>query len=170
MNQCPACDKTFSSTYNMNRHYDSAHPNNDIDKEEEDEEEEEEEEEEEDEEEVEAKDKEVETEEDNNSIWVGFRSNAGKGSLDTVRGQVVRSYIDAVEYCNKLRHDTTHKQITATKRKFLDDADEDEQLDEYEALRLAVAKRRYLIQQASGLESDDEVDEQEDEDSDEEIA
>jgi hypothetical protein len=37
----------------------------------------------------------------------------------------------------------------------LDEADEDEQLDEYEALRLATAKRRFIIESVSGLESDD---------------
>lgn len=38
----------------------------------------------------------------------------------------------------------------------MDEADEDEQLDEYEALRLATAKRRFIIESVSGLESDNE--------------
>ena len=108
-------------------------------------------------------------EDQQDTIWVRFRKDVGKGSVDDIRNQVVRKYIDAVEYSNELRRDTVHKQITATKRKFLDDADEDEQLDEYEALRLAVSKRKYLIEQASGLESDaEETEDGDDEAEDEE--
>jgi hypothetical protein len=101
--------------------------------------------------------------EDDKTIWdkykegaAGATENVEEATLPEVRKYVIKRYINDVVYYNKFRRDSAHKQITATKRKFLDDADEDEQLGDYEALKLAVAKRQHLIDEVSGLESDDE--------------
>ena len=49
----------------------------------------------------------------------------------------------------------------ATKRKFLDDADKNENLGDYEALRLAITKRQYLIYDATNLENEEEEEKEE---------
>ena len=91
------------------------------------------------------------------TIWNLYREEgASESSLPELRKYVIKRYITDVEYYNKFRRDSAHKQITATKRKFLDDADDNEKLGDYEALKLAVDKRQHLINEVSGLESDDE--------------
>jgi hypothetical protein len=103
-------------------------------------------------------------EEDEKTIWDIYREDAtdlDDESLPNVKEFLIKRYLTDVEYYDKFRRDPTHKQITATKRKFLDDAGEDENLGEYEALRLAVAKRRFLIEQASGLDNVEEKNEDE---------
>ena len=173
MNQCPDCDKTFSSAYNMKRHYNNVHEDDEVENGGSDDDG--------DDGAVEngdaGDDSVVENGDDDSdsvkdgsepeeTIWDEFRKEAGEeGSLEEIRKIVVKKYIDAVEYSNKLRRDKVHKQITATKRKILDEADEDEQLDEYEALRLATAKRRFIIESISRLESvNDDGDDDEDDD------
>ncbi len=109
-------------------------------------------------------DEEGENEENEKTIWDIYKeraANAAKATeedvtLPDIRKYVIKKYITDVLYYNKFRRDSAHKQITATKRKFLDDANEDEKLGDYEALKLSVAKRQHLIDEVTGLESDDD--------------
>ena len=180
MSTCPVCKKLFSSPYNMNRHFKTAHPfqkedDDDYDDVEDDDDVVDDEddvvdqgdEEEGNEEEGDDEEEGGDDEEGGKTIWDIYREDATDldgESLSNVREFVIGRYLNDVEYYDKFRRDPTHKQITATKRKFLDDAGEDENLGEYEALRLAVAKRRFLIDQAIRLDStDDEKEENENE-------
>jgi hypothetical protein len=103
---------------------------------------------------------------DEKKIWDIYRADVQAdvdvGSLAEKRQYVIQRYLNDVLYYNKFRRDATHKKITATKRKFLNDADEDEELGNNEALKLAVAKRQHLIQEMSGLDSDNEPEEEDD--------
>lgn len=96
-------------------------------------------------------------EEEGKTIWETYSDETGElESLADKRLYVIKRYIEDVEYYKQFRNDPIHKNIMATKRKFLDDADENENLGDYEALRLAITKRQYLIYDATNLENEEE--------------
>ena len=96
-------------------------------------------------------------EEEGKTIWETYSDETGElESLADKRIYVIKRYIEDVEYYKQFRNDPIHKNIMATKRKFLDDADENENLGDYEALRLAITKRQYLIYDATNLENEEE--------------
>lgn len=80
---------------------------------------------------------------------------AYKHVLPTLRQNIRRVYMDKIQLNMKLRHDRVHKQILATKRKLEDEED----FDSEEAMRYAVQKRKYLIQDVTATLSDNELDE-----------
>ena len=95
--------------------------------------------------------------EEGKTIWETYSDETGElESLTDKRTYVIKRYIEDVEYYKQFRNDPIHKNIMATKRKFLDDADENENLGDYEALRLAITKRQYLIYDATNLENEEE--------------
>ncbi|MDP7196632.1 MAG: C2H2-type zinc finger protein [SAR202 cluster bacterium] len=163
---CSICKKNFSSKYNLNRHINTMHPldvddddvgdvdNNVLDesnnndaceavkmREEE-------------------KKEEGNGDDDDNgkTIWEVYSNETGEleSPIDK-RKFVLKRYIKDIEYYNQFRRDPIHKNIMATKRKFLNDADENENLSDYEALRLAITKRQYLINNVTNLENDNKV-------------
>ena len=100
--------------------------------------------------------------EEGKTIWETYSDETGElESLTDKRTYVIKRYIEDVEYYKQFRNDPIHKNIMATKRKFLDDADENENLGDYEALRLAITKRKYLIYDATNLENEEEEEEKE---------
>merc|ERR1712141_581612 len=100
--------------------------------------------------------------EEGKTIWEMYSDETGElESLTDKRSFVIKRYIDDVEYYKHFRNDPIHKNIMATKRKFLDDADENENLGDYEALRLAITKRQYLIYDATNLENEEEEEKEE---------
>ena len=160
MPMCTICDKEFSSTFNLNRHIDTMHYNEDddvdsgndeevedsVDEGDEDEEGEDEE-----------SDEEGDDDDEGKTVWETYSDETGElESLADKRTYVIKRYIEDVEYYKQFRNDPIHKNIMATKRKFLDDADENENLGDYEALRLAITKRQYLIYDATNLENEEE--------------
>ena len=95
--------------------------------------------------------------EEGKTVWETYSDETGElESLTDKRTYVIKRYIEDVEYYKQFRNDPIHKNIMATKRKFLDDADENENLGDYEALRLAITKRQYLIYDATNLENEEE--------------
>ncbi len=165
---CSICKKDFSSAYNLNRHIDTMHPldvddddNDDVDDsvlDESDDDDVDEGGENEDEGEEEEEEGNGDDNDDGKTIWEVYSDETGELESPIDKRQfVLKRYIEDVEYYNQFRRDPIHKNIMATKRKFLDDADEDENLGDYEALRLAITKRQYLINDATNLENDDEV-------------
>ena len=163
MPTCTICDKEFSSTFNLNRHIDTMHEDEDDDIESEEEVEDSVDEGDEDEEgEDEEGDEEDDDEEEGKTIWETYSDETGElESLADKRIYVIKRYIEDVEYYKQFRNDPIHKNIMATKRKFLDDADENENLGDYEALRLAITKRQYLIYDATNLENEEEEEKEE---------
>ena len=100
--------------------------------------------------------------EEGKTIWETYSDETGElESLTDKRTYVIKRYIEDVEYYKQFRNDPIHKNIMATKRKFLDDADENENLGDYEALRLAITKRQYLIYDATNLENEEEEEKEE---------
>ena len=100
--------------------------------------------------------------EEGKTIWDTYSDETGElESLTDKRTYVIKRYIEDVEYYKQFRNDPIHKNIMATKRKFLDDADENENLGDYEALRLAITKRQYLIYDATNLENEEEEEKEE---------
>lgn len=101
-------------------------------------------------------------EEEGKTVWETYSDETGElESLTDKRTYVIKRYIEDVEYYKQFRNDPIHKNIMATKRKFLDDADENENLGDYEALRLAITKRQYLIYDATNLENEEEEEKEE---------
>ena len=82
--------------------------------------------------------------------------------LPSLRRNITRFYLSKIELSRKLRRDDVHKQIMATKRKLENNDD----FDEKEAMRYAVKKRKYLIQDVTGTLSDCELDTDDDDDDD----
>ena len=80
--------------------------------------------------------------------------------LSSLRRNITRFYLSKIELSKKLRRDNVHKQIMATKIKLEDDDD----FDENEAIRYAIKKRKYLIQDVTGTLSDCELDDDDDDD------
>ena len=100
--------------------------------------------------------------EEGKTVWETYSDETGElESLTDKRTYVIKRYIEDVEYYKQFRNDPIHKNIMATKRKFLDDADENENLGDYEALRLAITKRQYLIYDATNLENEEEEEKEE---------
>ena len=162
---CSICKKEFSSNFNLNRHIDNIHAddmddNDDsildeggdsVDEISDDDNVDEGEEEDNDD------DDDDDNDEEEKSIWETYSDETGElESLADKRTFVIKRYMDDVEYYKQFRSDPIHKNIMATKRKFLDDADENENLGDYEALRLAITKRQYLIYDATNLENEEE--------------
>ena len=167
MPTCTICDKEFSSTFNLNRHIDTMHDDEDDDVDSGNDEEVEDSVDEGDEEE-EGEDEEGDDEgdddddEEGKTVWETYSDETGElESLTDKRTYVIKRYIEDVEYYKQFRNDPIHKNIMATKRKFLDDADENENLGDYEALRLAITKRQYLIYDATNLENEEEEEKEE---------
>ena len=164
MPTCTICDKEFSSTFNLNRHIDTMHDDEDDDVDSGNDEEVEdsvdegdEDEEGEDDEEGDEDDDDDDDDEEGKTVWETYSDETGElESLTDKRTYVIKRYIEDVEYYKQFRNDPIHKNIMATKRKFLDDADENENLGDYEALRLAITKRQYLIYDATNLENEEE--------------
>ena len=103
-------------------------------------------------------------EDDEKTIWeMYYEDIPSLKTLPEQRKYVEGRYINDFNYYNQFRRDPIHKRIMATKRKFLEDADEDEELGDYEALKLAIAKRQHLIREASNLESEEEEEAEEEE-------
>ena len=159
---CSICKKEFSSNFNLNRHIDNIHAddmddNDDsildeggdsVDEISDDDNVDEGEEEDNDDD---------DNDEEEKSIWETYSDETGElESLADKRTFVIKRYMDDVEYYKQFRSDPIHKNIMATKRKFLDDADENENLGDYEALRLAITKRQYLIYDATNREKEEE--------------
>ena len=107
-------------------------------------------------------DEEDDDDDEGKTIWETYSDETGElESLADKRLYIIKRYIEDVEYYKQFRNDPIHKNIMATKRKFLDDADENENLGDYEALRLAITKRQYLIYDATNLENEEEEEKEE---------
>ena len=153
--ECEYCDKTYSSVYNMNRHVESAHQESEDEIEESEGEQIEESENE--ESENEENEESGEDEYDGNTIWEDYAEDAANLSdLNAKRKYVIKRYVNDVYYTKRFSSDPINQRIIATKRKFLEDADEDEELTHDEALKLAIAKRQEIIHEAANLLSDEE--------------
>jgi hypothetical protein len=86
------------------------------------------------------------------NIWRIYSDDAHDlKSLPEQRNYVVKRYIEDINYYNKFRRDPIHKQIMATKCIVLDNANEDENCGNDEALKIAISKRQHLIYEAIGL-------------------
>ena len=151
----------------MNRHIDTMHDDEDDDVDSGNDEEVEDsvdegDEDEDDDEEGDEDDDDDDDEEEGKTIWETYSDETGElESLTDKRTYVIKRYIEDVEYYKQFRNDPIHKNIMATKRKFLDDADKNENLGDYEALRLAITKRQYLIYDATNLENEEEEEKEE---------
>ena len=73
--------------------------------------------------------------------------------LPVLRRNVTRVYEKKVEELDMLRNDPVHKKIKETIRRLQDEDD----FEEKEALRYALDKRRFLIQDVTGTLSDDDL-------------
>ena len=99
---------------------------------------------------------------DGNTIWEDYaKAAANQTDLNAKRKYVIKRYIDDIDYYNRFNRDPINERIMATKRKFLEEADKDEELSHYEALRLAIARRQEIIHEATNLLSDEEEEEEE---------
>jgi hypothetical protein len=75
--------------------------------------------------------------------------------LPKLRRNIFNLYTSRWLQEKEMRKDPIHKKIDATKRKLMLEEDYDPE----EAMHYAVKKRRYLIQEATGTQSDDELSE-----------
>jgi len=71
--------------------------------------------------------------------------------LPKLRRNILTNYIRKIVEARKLHEDPIHKKIMSTKRKL----QEDEDYEYEEALKYAVKKRKYIIQEATATLSDD---------------
>ena len=74
--------------------------------------------------------------------------------LPKLRRNIMSNYVQKIVDAAKLHKDPVHKRIMSTKRKLQEDDDYEAQ----EAIKYAVKKRKFLIQEATGTLSDDELD------------
>ena len=74
--------------------------------------------------------------------------------LPKLRRNIMSNYIRKIVDAAKLHKDPVHKKIMSTKRKLQEDNDYEAQ----EAIKYAVKKRKFLIQEATGTLSNDELD------------
>ena len=81
--------------------------------------------------------------------------------MPSLRRNIRRLYMAKIELNKKLKRDSVHKQILTTKRRLEDN----ENFSADEAMRYAIKKRKYLIQDVTGTLSDCEL-EPDDHDSD----
>ena len=79
--------------------------------------------------------------------------------LPKLRRNIMSNYVRKIVDAAKLHKDPVHKKIMSTKRKLQEDDDYEAQ----EAIKYAVKKRKYLIQEATGTLSDDELEDEEEE-------
>ena len=79
--------------------------------------------------------------------------------LPKLRRNIMSNYVRKIVDAAKLHKDPVHKKIMSTKRKLQEDDDYEAQ----EAIKYAVTKRKYLIQEATGTLSDDELEDEEEE-------
>ena len=77
--------------------------------------------------------------------------------LPKLRRNIMSNYVQKIVDAAKLHKDPVHKKIISTKRKLQEDDDYEAQ----EAIKYAVKKRKYLIQEATGTLSDDELEDEE---------
>ena len=77
--------------------------------------------------------------------------------LPKLRRNIMSNYVRKIVDEAKLHKDPVHKKIMSTKRKLQEDGDYEPE----EAMRYAVKKREYLIQEATGTLSDDELEDEE---------
>ena len=80
------------------------------------------------------------------------RKSAFKMILPALRQSITSNYVKQLLLCSNMKKDPGHKKIMATKRKLV----EEENYGEDEALRYALKKRKYLIQEKTGTLSDDD--------------
>ena len=74
--------------------------------------------------------------------------------LPKLRRNIMSNYVRKIVDAAKLHKDPVHKKIMSTKRKLQEDDDYEAQ----EAIKYAVKRRKFLIQEATGTLSDDELD------------
>ena len=74
--------------------------------------------------------------------------------LPKLRRNIMSNYVRKIVDAAKLHKDPVHKKIMSTKRKLQEDNDYEAQ----EAIKYAVKKRKFLIQEATGTLTDDELD------------
>ena len=74
--------------------------------------------------------------------------------LPKLRRNIMSNYVWKIVDAAKLHKDPVHKKIMSTKRKLQEDDDYEAQ----EEIKYAVKKRKFLIQEATGTLSDDELD------------
>ena len=74
--------------------------------------------------------------------------------LPKLRRNIMSNYVRKIVDAAKLHKDPVHKKIMCTKRKL----QEDDVYEAQEAIKCAVKKRKFLIQEATGTLSDDELD------------
>ena len=74
--------------------------------------------------------------------------------LPKLRRNIMSNYVQKIVGAAKLHKDPVHKKIMSTKRKL----QEDDDYEAHEAIKYAVKKRKFLIQEATGTLSDDELD------------
>ena len=74
--------------------------------------------------------------------------------LPKLRRNIMSNYVRKIVDAAKLHKDPVHKKIMSTKRKLQEGDDYEAQ----EAIKYAVQKRKFLIQEATGTLSDDELD------------
>ena len=74
-----------------------------------------------------------------------------------LRRNIMSNYVRKIVDAAKLHKDPVHKKIMSTKRKLQEDDDYEAQ----EAIKYAVKKRKFLIQEATGTLSDDELEDEE---------
>ena len=77
--------------------------------------------------------------------------------LPKLRRNIMSNYVQKIVDAAKLHKNPVHKKIMSTKRKLQEDDDYEAQ----EAIKYAVKKRKYLIQEATGTLSDDELEDEE---------
>ena len=74
--------------------------------------------------------------------------------LPKLRSNIMTNYVRKIVDAAKLHKDPVHKKIISTKRKMQEDDDYEAQ----EVIKYAVKKRKFLIQEATGTLSDEEID------------
>ena len=79
--------------------------------------------------------------------------------LPKLRRNIMSNYVRKIVDAAKLHKDPVHIKIMSTKRKLQEEGDYEAQ----EAIKYAVKKRKYLIQEATGTLSDDELEDEEEE-------
>ena len=81
---------------------------------------------------------------------------AYKRVLSNLRWNIAMNYMKKILEHTKLRQDPVHRNILKTKRKL----QEDDDYESEEAMRYAVKKRKYLILNATGTLSEDELEDE----------
>ena len=93
-------------------------------------------------------------------------TKARRKLFPVIRKYVYKTYYDVVNQMNQLKQDPIHKQILATKRKLVKEDD----YGEDEAFKVAIKKRKFLIQKAARVRDEDLAQEDSDNESESEPA